>query len=97
MTAEAINAASLAFKKVLIVRALSGEMNHHLGYPSGAAKAAYVANQRNGKFAKTVLTGEGPVRIEAPRDRHGSFAPLLVPKHERRFTGFDDKIVAMYS
>ena len=72
-------------------------MNHHLGYPSGAAKPADVANQRNGKGAKTVLTEEGPVRIEVPRDRDGSFAPLLIPKHERRFTGFDDKIVAMYA
>lgn len=97
MTAEAINAASLAFKKALIERALAGEMNHHLGYPSGAAKPADVANQRNGKGAKTVLTEEGPVRIEVPRDRDGSFAPLLIPKHERRFTGFDDKIVAMYA
>ena len=47
--------------------------------------------------AKTVLTEEGPVRIEVPRDRDGSFAPLLIPKHERRFTGFDDKIVDMYA
>ncbi|MFQ1065032.1 IS256 family transposase, partial [Bordetella trematum] len=97
MTAEAINAASLAFKKALIERALGGEMNHHLGYPSGAAKPVDVANQRNGKGAKTILTGEGPVRIEVPRDRDGNFAPLLIPKHERRFTGFDDKIVAMYA
>ncbi|MEG6660661.1 transposase, partial [Pseudomonas aeruginosa] len=50
-----------------------------------------------GKGAKTVLTQEGPIRIDVPRDREGSFAPLLIPKHERRFTGFDDKIVAMYA
>ena len=97
MTAEAINAASLAFKKALIERALAGEMNHHLGYPAGATKPAAVSNQRNGKGAKTVLTEDGPIRIEVPRDRNGSFAPLLIPKHERRFTGFDDKIVAMYA
>ena len=97
MTAEAINAASLAFKKALIERALAGEMNHHLGYPAGATKPAAVSNQRNGKGAKTVLTEDGPIRIEVPRDRDGSFAPLLIPKHERRFTGFDDKIVAMYA
>ena len=97
MTAEAINAASLAFKKALIERALAGEMNHHLGYPAGAAKPAAVSNQRNGKGAKTVLTEDGPIRIEVPRDRDGSFEPLLIPKHERRFTGFDDKIVAMYA
>jgi putative transposase len=44
-----------------------------------------------------VLTEDGPLRIEVPRDREGSFEPLLIPKHERRFTGFDDKIVAMYA
>jgi hypothetical protein len=44
-----------------------------------------------------VLTDEGAVRIEVPRDREGSFEPVLIPKHERRFTGFDDKIVAMYA
>ncbi|RUI11903.1 IS256 family transposase, partial [Pseudomonas aeruginosa] len=54
MTAEAINAASLAFKKALIERALAGEMNHHLGYPVGAAKPEAVSNQRNGKGSKTV-------------------------------------------
>ena len=46
---------------------------------------------------KTVLTEDGPLRIEVPRDRDGSFEPLLIAKHERRFTGFDDKIVAMYA
>jgi putative transposase len=97
MTADAINAASLAFKKALIERALGGELNHHLGYPSGAAKPAAATNQRNGKGAKTVMTEDGSIRIEVPRDRDGSFAPLLIPKHERRFTGFDDKIIAMYA
>ncbi len=97
MTADAINAATLALKKALIERALDGEMNHHLGYSSGAAKPTEVSNQRNGKSAKTVLTEDGPIRIEVPRDRDGSFQPLLIPKHERRFTGFDDKIVAMYA
>ncbi|QTD90884.1 IS256 family transposase [Burkholderia anthina] len=97
MTAEAINAAALALKKALIERALGGEMSHHLGYPPGAAKPSAVTNQRNGSGAKTVLTEDGPIRIEVPRDRDGSFEPLLIPKHERRFTGFDDKIVAMYA
>jgi len=97
MTAESINAATMALKKALIERALGGEMSHHLGYSSGAAKPAAVTNQRNGKGAKTVLTEDGPIRIEVPRDRDGSFEPLLIPKHERRFTGFDEKIVAMYA
>ncbi|WP_319640907.1 transposase, partial [Ralstonia pickettii] len=71
MTAEAINAATLALKKALIERALGGEMNHHLGYPPGASKPATVSNQRNGTGAKTVLTEGGPIRIEVPRDRDG--------------------------
>ena len=97
MTAEAVLAASMAFKKALMERALGAEMSHHLGYPSGAAKPEPTKNQRNGSSSKTVLTDEGPVRIDVPRDRDASFEPLLIPKHERRFTGFDDKIVAMYA
>ncbi|CAJ0808219.1 hypothetical protein LMG19083_04673 [Ralstonia psammae] len=97
MTAEAINRATLALKKALIERALGGEMRHHLGYPPGAAKPAAFSNQRNGTGAKTVVTEDGPIRNEVPRDRDGSFKPLLIPKHERRFTGFDDKIVALYA
>src|SRR5690349_13910985 len=97
MTGEAVNAASMAFKKALIERAMGAELGHHLGYRSGAAKPEAAANQRNGTSGKTVLTGEGPVRIEVPRDRDGSFEPILIPKHERRFTGFDDHIIAMYA
>ena len=97
MTGEAVNAASMAFKKALIERAMGAELGHHLGYPAGAAKPDATANQRNGTTGKTVLTGEGPLRLEIPRDRDGSFSPILIPKHERRFTGFDDKIIAMYA
>jgi putative transposase len=97
MTAEAVNAAGVAFKKALIERALGAEMSHHLGYAAGAAKPSEVVNHRNGKSGKTVLTDEGPLRIEVPRDRAGSFEPQLIGKHERRFTGFDDKIIAMYA
>ncbi|WP_043699462.1 IS256 family transposase, partial [Tepidimonas taiwanensis] len=62
-----------------------------------SARPEEVTNQRNGKSAKTVLTDDGPLRIEVPRDRAGTFEPILIPKHERRFSGFDDKIVAMYA
>ncbi|WP_248745061.1 IS256 family transposase [Pseudomonas sp. MWU12-2037] len=97
MTAEAIQDASMAFKKALIERALGAELGHHLGYPQGAERPEESSNQRNGKSSKTVLTDDGPLRLEIPRDREGSFAPILIPKHERRFTGFDDKIIAMYA
>jgi putative transposase len=97
MSGEEVNAASKAFKKALIERALGAELGYHLGYPSGAAKPEAAVNQRNGKSDKTVMTEDGPLRIEVPRDRDGSFEPLLIPKHERRFTGFDDKIIAMYA
>ena len=97
MDAEAVNAASIAFKKALIERILGAELSHHLGYPPGAEKPGEVGNHRNGISGKTVLTEDGPLRIDVPRDRQGSFEPLLIPKHERRFTGFDDKIVAMYA
>jgi transposase-like protein len=97
MTGEAINDAGLAFKKALIEASLKAELSHHLGYGSGSEKPEGATNHRNGGTAKTVLTGDGQVRIETPRDRAGSFEPLLLPKHARRFTAFDDKIVALYA
>jgi transposase-like protein len=97
MTAEAVQDLSMAFKKALIERALGAELGHHLGYPAGGERPEEATNQRNGKSRKTVLTDDGPLRVDIPRDRDGSFAPILIPKHERRFTGFDDKIIAMYA
>ena len=97
MTGEAINAAGVAFKQALIEASLNAELTHHLGYPAGAERPEASTNQRNGVTAKTVLTGDGRVRIETPRDRDGSFEPLLLPKHARRFTAFDDSIVALYA
>lgn len=97
MTAEAVEAATHKFKKAIIERALGAEMSHHLGYAPGEAKPQDITNHRNGKSAKTVLTDGGPLTLDIPRDRHGNFDPLLIPKHERRFTGFDEKIIAMYA
>ena len=101
MTAEAVQAASIAFKKALIERALKGELNHHLRSASAegaeGSNAEPNRNVRNGRSAKTVLSEDGPVRIDVPRDRDSTFEPILIPKHARRFTGFDDKIVAMYA
>jgi putative transposase len=97
MTAEAVEAVMRKFKKAVIERALGAEMTHHLGYPPGAARPSDTPNHRNGKSAKTVLTDDGALRVEIPRDRAGTFEPQLIGKHERRFTGFDDKIIAMYA
>ena len=97
MTAGAVEDASRAFKKALIERALGAELSHHLGYAIGAQKPETGTNHRNGSSGKTVLTDDGPLRIEVPRDRQGEFEPRLIGKHERRFTGFDDKIIALYA
>jgi len=97
LSAPEIEAASQRFKKALIERALGAELSHHLGYRPGAAKPADAVNHRNGTSEKTVLTDDGPVPIAVPGDRQGTFAPQLIPKHERRFTGFDDKIIALYA
>src|SRR5688572_2290196 len=94
---EELDAAVRRFKKAIIERALGGELTHHLGYPPGGAKPDATTNHRNGTGPKTVLTEDGPLAIDVPRDREGTFEPQLIPKHERRFTGFDDKIVALYA
>src|SRR5436305_9406686 len=97
LTAADVENASRRFKKALIERALGAELTHHLGYAPGAAKPDFATNHRNGTSGKTVLTDDGPVPIEVPRDRAGTFEPQLIGKHERRFTGFDDKIIALYA
>ena len=79
-------------KKAVIERILGAELGAHLADPDGGR-----GNHRNGRSGKTVLTDEGALRIEVPRDRTGSFEPQLIPKHERRFPGFDEKIVSMYA
>ena len=86
-----------SLKKAVIERAMNAEMSEHLGYEPGEGKPEDQSNHRNGASAKTVITDDGPIRIEVPRDREGSFEPQLIGKHERRFTGFDQKIVSMYA
>jgi putative transposase len=97
MTAGQVQGLFDQFKKALLERALGAEMSHHLGYAPGQTKPEGAGNHRNGKSAKTVLTDTGALRIDVPRDRQASFEPQIIGKHERRFTGFDDKIIAMYA
>jgi len=97
LSVEELEAAVRRFKKAIIERALGGELTHHLGYPPGGAKPDETTNHRNGTSAKTVLTDDGSLALDVPRDRAGTFEPRLIAKHERRFAGFDDKILALYA
>jgi putative transposase len=81
--------------KKLVEGALGAEMTHHLGYEKHHGPGG--GNTRNGASAKTLKGDFGEVAIEVPRDRNGSFEPKIVGKHQRRFTGFDDKILSMYA
>lgn len=94
MSAEAAHAASRAFKNALIEHALRAELSNHISRFPGAAKPEGVSKHCNGASGKTVFTDDGSLRNEVPRHREGSFELPLIPMHERRFTGFDDKIPA---
>src|SRR5215203_2686169 len=78
-------------KKALAERALNAEMDHHLAGEGGAA------NARNGYGRKTVVTDTGKLDLQIPRDRQASFDPQLIAKYQRRFPGFDDKVISMYA
>lgn len=81
----------------LVSRALKAEMTDHLGYEPHAEEGDGSGNSRNGTSPKTLITDQGEVSIDVPRERNGTFEPILVKKHQRRFTGFDDKILSMYA
>jgi putative transposase len=83
--------------KALLERAMNAELSHHLGYEKGEPEGRGSGNNRNGKSRKKVQGDFGAVEIAVPRDRNGSFEPQILPKHERRWTGFDDKIISMYA
>jgi hypothetical protein len=93
LTAAEIENSTRRFKKALIERALGAELTHHLGFPSGASKPELATDHRNGTRGKTVLTHDGPVAIEVPRDRR-QLRAAPIGARERRFTGFDDKVIA---
>jgi len=83
--------------KRLVERAMEVELTDHLGYEHGESPPGGTGNTRNGSTPKTLSTEHGPVEIETPRDRDGSFEPRIVRKRQRRFEGFDEKIIALYS
>ena len=95
LSAAEVEAATRRFKKALIERALGAELSHHLGHPPGGARPDAATNHRSGSSGKTVITDDGTVDIAVTcRDREGTFEPQLIPKHDRRFTGFEDKDLA---
>jgi putative transposase len=83
--------------KRLVERALEAEMTEHLGHTKNASVANAAGNARNGKSKKMLKGDFGELPIDVPRDRHASFEPQIVPKHQTRWTGFDDKILSLYA
>jgi putative transposase len=83
--------------KALVERALDAEMEAHLGHAKNDTVTNPAGNTRNGKSSKKLKGEFGELPIEIPRDRNGSFEPQIIPKHQTRWTGFDDKILSLYA
>src|SRR5215469_2211002 len=83
--------------KLALERGLAAELTDHLGYEKGDPIGRVLPNARNGSSPKTVQTEAGPVPLDVPRDRDGSFTPRLVPKGQRRIGGLDDMIISLYA
>jgi putative transposase len=105
-TAEDVSSLIRLMTKATLERMLETEMDFHLGRKSSAASLPEllpapekhgVSNRRNGRSRKTVQGETGELTLATPRDREGTFEPLIVPKHQRRLAGFDDKILALYA
>lgn len=84
-------------RKKILEKALKGEVTHHLGYEKHSKEGYNSGNSRNGTTSKKVITKDGEIEIEVPRDRESTFEPQIIKKHQRRFDGFDDKILSMYA
>jgi len=83
--------------KALLERALQAELTDHLGHEKNAAVTTKGGNARNGSSAKTIKGEFGKMPIEVPRDRDSTFEPIIIPKGQTRFSGFDDKIISLYA
>lgn len=96
-TESDLNDFSRALLKMTVEKALDGELEHHLGYSKHDPAGNGSGNSRNGKTTKRLQGDHGQIDIEVPRDRNGTFEPSLVQKNQRRLTGMDDQIVALYA
>ena len=85
------------FTKRVLEKAMSAEMEEHLGYDKYSRKSQEVSNYRNGKYNKTISTDNGVITLDVPRDRESSYEPQIVPKKKSRIHGFDSKILSMYA
>src|SRR3954451_12092627 len=83
--------------KALVERAMNAELTHHLGYEKHDTAAGRTGTPRTGPSRKKLKGDFGEAEIEVPRDRNGTFTPQIVAPHQRRFTGFDDKILSLYA
>lgn len=83
--------------KALLERAMSAELTEHVGYEKHDPAGNNSGNSRNGTSKKKLKGEFGEFELETPRDRNGSFEPKIIAKNQTRFTGFDDKIISMYS
>lgn len=81
----------------MIEKMLEAEMENHLGYDKHSPLGIGTGNSRNGKTSKTVLSSQGPLDIQIPRDRNGEFSPIVVKKRTKDISSFDDKIISMYA
>ena len=84
-------------QKALLERMLEGELTNELGYPKHNSEGDNSGNSRNGYSKKTLKGEAGELTIQVPRDRNSSFEPQIIQKHQTRFDGFDDKIIALYA
>jgi len=94
-TPEDLNQMTAVFKKFMIETALNTELSDHLGYEKHQSKKS--SNSRNGFSSKTVLTQDGQLALDIPRDREGSFEPQIIKKHQTRITSMDDQILSLYA
>ena len=96
-TPEDLSSFSTDLKKIVVEAALGAEMDNHLGYLQHSSDGNNTGNSRNGTTRKILKGDHGEIKIETPRDRNGTFEPVMVKKGQRRITGMDEQILCLYA